>query len=181
LLNELKNSRYKKDAYSLRGKLSSEKGLKYPELDNYMFKLGVSRITMDIDKHILAVVPASLKGMFSERGYGFFNKKNSITVGKKYFNYDVGKYFYSLNVFPNIFYIVSFAFTIILGVIKKKYSLLFFLLPSIYLFAMYASFSHFLARYSAPLIPIYVICTSIVLFEFYQLLEKLLNFSPPKA
>jgi len=172
LLRELKSSKYKRDAYSLRDKLSSERGLKHPELDNYMFKLGASRILTGIDKHILAVVPVSLKGMFSERGYGFYNKNTSVTVGKKYFNFDVSKYFYSLNAFPNILYMISFVITIFLGLIKKKYSLLFFLLPSIYLFAMYASFSHFLARYSAPLIPIYVICTSIVLFEFNKLFKK---------
>jgi len=177
----MKNSKYRTDAYSLKDILSSEKGLKNPELDNYMFKLAVSRILTNVDKNIFATVPVILKGSYSERGYGFYNKNRSITVGKKYFNFDVSKYFYSLKVFPNILFIISFAVVIILSVIKKKYLLLFFLLPSIYMFTMYASFTHFLPRYSAPLIPIYVICTGIVISQLYKLLIKQINLLYPKS
>lgn len=143
----------------------------YNKLDSILVDNAKQRIINNFSKHLALVLPFAIRGSFPEKGLGFF-KGNRHTLGYKKFNFDITMYNIHLSAL-NLLYISCFFGLFVSSIYFRKWRYVWFLLPSIYLFCFYAFFTHFRSRYSIPLIPIFVICTSIVGFNFCIIIKKI--------
>lgn len=160
------------DAKMRRDRVKSELGLKDPELDDFLFKEAKGRILSNLGKHLALVLPLALRGSSPESGYGF-NPKNARheTIGIRKFGIDVSKFFKSAKAVPNMIYITVFFGTFFYSIIFRKWGMAWFLLPSIYGFAMYSFFTNFQNRFNIPSIPIYDITLCLFGLKIYNVFK----------
>lgn len=111
---------------------------KYVKADAKLKQIAIRKIVDHPVRHVLATIPFAWRGLFVECSerlgvYGAFN------------------------VLLSLFYVVGFVGAFMYGLRKNNAALIAFIMPALYMFCMHAFFSHSLARYNVPLIPVFVV------------------------
>lgn len=125
-------------------------------------KKGLEKIKNSPLEHIQSAVILAWRGMWSFSGKSHPPESYSL--------YHVGNFL--PNVIVNFFCFLSLLLMPLVSLVKKNYELFAFSMFGVGYFWIYALFSHFIPRYSAPLIPITIIATLVVLQKFSQKLLK---------
>jgi len=180
-LNPTNLIQYNLDVYKHANKIRAELDLSAQETSDFLLKEAKQKILANFGKHLAMVVPFAIRGSFFERGYGFYQRDtHHETIGIKKVGFDISKYFIALKALPNVIFVSVFFGTILLSFFFRRWDLIWFLFPGAYSFGMHAFFTHFIPRYSESLIPIFVICSCIALWETYLILKtyfiKLISF-----
>jgi len=107
---KLKKNKYKEDAYSYKGKIHREYDLSGPKLNHYLLSKAKERILKNPLEHVMAIIPISIRGVFTEYGYGFNPrvKKSGDTFGMMFLNFDVTKFYISAKSSLSILYVFLF-------------------------------------------------------------------------
>jgi len=125
------------------------------EHDQIRHEQGMKKISNEPLKHLVSTAVVAWRGMWSFSGKSHPPESYSL--------YHVGNSI--LSVFFNFICFFSLLLMPLIAVIRKRFDLLIFSIFSVGYFWIYAIFSHFIPRYSAPLIPISVIAMLIMAQE----------------
>ncbi|MBE3092277.1 MAG: glycosyltransferase family 39 protein [Actinobacteria bacterium] len=132
------------------------KGNASPEVvdkaDKEMQSIGIKKILSNPLKHLSYTLVAAWKGIFIEEGFD---------AKIVFFNIEIKNVF-----LISFFYFTAFLLLIIYSIKKRFLKLVFFLLPSLYLY----SFNSFLTigalRFNMPMIPVMIVSISLIVFIF---------------
>ena len=178
--------KYKYSATKYRRTLSKEMKLsrRNPELNRLMVHSAQDRIFHNFSDHLLMTLPMLIRGSFPEIGYGYIPndeyryhgiRRDGISLGAKLFNIDISKYWLSLPTISNIIYIFAFYAVVLILITKRKWESFSFLLPGLYSIFMYSFFTHYIPRYSVPLIPIFAVCSVLLIYNIQQYLRSVIS------
>jgi len=174
--------KYKYSATKFRRTISKELRLskRNPKLNEMMVQSAKDRMINNFSNHLQMVLPIFIRGSFPEIGYGYIPnseywyhgiKREKKSLGIEYIKFDISKIWISLPTISNIIYFIAFYLVIFISLIKKKWDLISFLLPSFYVIIVYSFFTHFIPRYSVPLIPIFAICSTVLIYKLQKYLR----------
>jgi len=121
--------------------------------DRDLRKIAIKNIMNNPLRHIIISIPAAWIGLWVETGY------KVVLVNQNAFFIE----FRSALFIPLILYACFFA-SAIWSIIKKKWGILLFLIPSLYLYLMNSFVTHGKERYNYPLIPILNISVILIIF-----------------
>lgn len=161
-------------------------GILSPQVDDILKKEALHQMFEHWRGHLRATLVFGWRGLFGERGLGFVAPGDgSPTIGQQAFGLDLTRWFvsYPLVAATALFLPAFLAFFFCVATGRWPYVLL--MVPSAYLYALQALMTHFIPRYSAPLIPMLVIITLItvtaVLAFLGRPLLRLVGWTPREA
>lgn len=147
-------------AFTRAGELRDQTGygILSPEVDELLKKEALHQMIEHWRGHLRATLVFGWRGLFGERGLGFVMPGDrSPSIAKKAFDLDLTRWILSYPVvsatalFLPAF--VAFFFCVATG--RWAYVLL--MVPAGYLYALQALMTHYIPRYSAPLIPMLIV------------------------
>ena len=146
-LNRSNDKSYYRRGRHVRNKILKEHGEETPYTDSLVREIAMSRIKNHPLKHLRAMLPLGWRSVFIESGFGFHMPLTlEITDSAA----------------VSLILLAAFIGSVILGIIRKRWDWIGFVLPSSYLLCLNVAASHCLPRYNFPLIPIFVIATLLV-------------------
>lgn len=125
-------------------------GIENATVNNKLESTAKKRILSHPFKHILVTLPIIWHGLFVESGFYFFEPDRP-------------------SVIISLIYFISLGFIIVVSLLKQKWSLFAFMLPSLFLYSMHSFLTHNVPRFNEPLIPILVIS---FLYSVYLLINR---------
>lgn len=125
------------------------------EKDKELRDLAIKKILNNPVRHILAIPQFMWRGIFAESGFRISIPSTDVQVVN--------------NNILNLFLFFCFIYLFVISIKRKYFNLFAFLMPSMYLFLMYSFFTHYIPRYSIPLIPILIVSSVILISnKFYK-------------
>lgn len=136
-----------------------------------------AHILSNIPRHVAMSLPVALRGTRVADDFGFPNNfKCTNTLGKKHFGLELPTRFLTPPFYFNWLLFLSLFACGAAGLAKRQRWLLFLAFPAAYCFTMYAGLTHFIPRYSAPLVPIVFATLALVC---HLLLTRLVRVARP--
>jgi hypothetical protein len=146
------------DSYMNQGYGEQEANL-YADRD--LREIAMKNIITDPLRHIIISIPIAWLGLWVETGYKL------ILINQNMFFIE----FRSAFLIPLIMFACFFV-SIIWSIIRKKWGILLFMTPSLYLYLMNALVTHGKERYNYPLIPVLNISVILIIFFIINKIEE---------
>ena len=164
-------------AFARAGELREQTkfGVLSPEVDALLKKEALDQMLEHWRGHLRATLLFGWRGLFGERGLGFIMPGDgSATIGQRAFGIDLGRWFlsYPVTAAVALFLPAFLAFFFCIATGRWPYVLL--IVPSAYLYALQALMTHYIPRYSAPLIPMLIVIALVTVWAVLGFAGRLL-------
>jgi hypothetical protein len=135
-----------------------------PELDAMLRREAMARIGELWPQHLRATLLFGYRGLFAERGLGFVRWPAGITtLGGELLGVDAAGWMLSLQTKVSLLLFLPAFAAFTFCALTRRWPLVFLMLPAAYLYGLQALMTHYIPRYSAPLIPMLIVIAMLTL------------------
>ncbi|HMR34101.1 MAG TPA: hypothetical protein PKA09_24315 [Geminicoccus sp.] len=153
-------------AFARAGELRDQTkfGTLSPEVDAILKKEALHHMIEHWRGHLRATLVFGWRGLFGERGLGFVRAGDgSSTIGQEAFGLNLGRWILSYPVTATVALFLPAFLAFFFCVATGRWPYVLLMVPAAYLYALQALMTHYIPRYSAPLIPMLIVISLVTL------------------